>query len=339
SYALPHPPAGEIKAQFGVAPPADRPNTGRNAYAIDVLIRYILPEMQPALTYVWMSDPDHTQHYYGPGAPESMEAIRRVDAHLGEILSTLDTLDLRETTDVFVMSDHGFVTHEQPVDLSQTLVDAGLKAAKESTEVICVDTHIYVQDHDAEKICQIVAFLQRQEWCGCIFTRHPTGKNTKFGQMQGTLSMKLIGNDHERAGDILYAYNWSAGANRWGVRGITAGGSGAGHGSISPFELRSMLFAAGPDFKSGVTSHVPSGNIDVALTALHLLGIQPSGPHDGRVLWEGLHEGPAPEEVYFRKEPIRARSGRGKNRFAEMVQLSYVGDTWYLDKGSVVRET
>ena len=94
-----------------------------------------------------------------------------------------------------------------------------------------------------------------------------------------------------------------------------------------------MLFAAGPDFKSGVISRVPSGNIDVAMTALHLLGIQPSGQHDGRVLSEGLLEGPDPEEVYFRKEHFHAQS----ENFDETIQISYVGDTWYLDKGSVTR--
>ncbi|MCH8292528.1 alkaline phosphatase family protein [Candidatus Poribacteria bacterium] len=336
SYILPDPLSRTIKAQFGTAPEPAYPNTGRNVYAIRVLTEYILREIKPTLLYVWLSDPDHTQHAYGPGAPTSMEAIQRVDAHLGDILSALDKFDLRDSTDLFVLSDHGFVTQEQPVNLSEFLIDAGLKRAKESTDVICVDTHIYVQDHDIEKIRGIVEFLQEQEWCGPIFTRHHKDHDANLGQIEGTLSMKLIGNDHPRGGDILYSYAWNAKANRWGVRGTTAGGSGAGHGCISPFELKTMLFAAGPDFKSGVISQVPSGNIDVAMTALDLLGIQPSGKHDGRVLREGLLDGPEPQEIYFRKEHIRAQKRSNGFCLETLVQISTVGETWYLDKGSTL---
>ena len=267
-----------------------------------------------------------------------MEAIQGVDALFGNMLSALDALDLRDTTDLFVMSDYGFVTHEEPINLSHVLVDAGLKRAQDSTDVICIDTQIYVQEHDAEKIRQIAMFLQQQVWCGPIFTHHQPEGNQNLGRVEGTLSMRRIGNDHARAGDILYAYNWSAKANRWGIRGMASGGSGARHGSISPFELHSMLFAAGPDFKSDLTSRVPSGNIDVVLTTLHLFGIQPSDQHDGRVLSEALLEGPDPEEVYFRKEHIRAQSGKGTDRFEEVIQISHVGDTWYVDKGGVRRE-
>ena len=45
---------------------------------------------------------DDTGHTYGPGAPEEEEAIRQVDAAVGEILSALppDTL-------VIIFADHG----------------------------------------------------------------------------------------------------------------------------------------------------------------------------------------------------------------------------------------
>jgi hypothetical protein len=34
------------------------------------------------------------------------------------------------------------------------------------------------------------------------------------------------------------------------------------HGSLSSFDLHNTLIAAGPDFKAGITSDLPSGNIE-----------------------------------------------------------------------------
>jgi arylsulfatase A-like enzyme len=273
------------------------------------------------LTYLWLSDPDITQHRYGPGAPESLQAVRQVDAHLGEILDTLDTLGRRETTNIFVMSDHGFITHAAPVDLPALLEQARLKLSKTSTDVVCVDRHIYIENHDTTRIEHLVRFLQHQPWCGPIFTRE--------GNIAGTFPLKMVGNAHQRSGDILYTPRWNTTPNGFEVQGTAIGGGVAGHGGISPFELHTLLFAQGPAFKSGVVSHIPSGNIDVAMTALHILGIPPSGLHEGRILHEAFASEPHPEKFNVRKETVHTEAGA----FKASLDLAYVGDKWYLEKG------
>jgi hypothetical protein len=62
----------------------------------------VLDEGMPGLLYVHFHGIDDTGHTYGPGAPEEEEAIRQVDAAVGEILSALppDTL-------VIIFADHG----------------------------------------------------------------------------------------------------------------------------------------------------------------------------------------------------------------------------------------
>ena len=246
NYVLPE--SAPIVKQFGSAPEANRPDTGRNTYAIDVLTACISPETKPNLTYVWLSDPDYTQHHYGLGTVENMEVIRHMDDNLGRILSTVKSLMME--TGIFILSDHGFVTQEQPVKITQKLVEAGLKASEKSTDVICVDTHIYVKDNDADRISQIVRFLQRETWCGSIFTRHTASDDWNYGHADGSLSLRLIGNDHPRAGNILYAYNWSCQMNANGTRGTSTGGSHCGHGSISPFELANNVVCQRSKFEA-----------------------------------------------------------------------------------------
>src|SRR5262249_3400044 len=59
------------------------------------------------------------------------------------------------------------------------------------------------------------------------------------------------------------------------------------HGTPGRANVRNTLIAAGPHFKSGLRSNIPSGNVDVAPTIAHLLGFELPGA-DGRVLHEAL---------------------------------------------------
>jgi phosphonoacetate hydrolase len=83
------------------------PASAWTAYFTRIITEFVLPEVLPTLLVFWHTDPDHTNHYRGYGAPETTQALRDADAHLGAILDTYERLGLRETTAVIVSSDHG----------------------------------------------------------------------------------------------------------------------------------------------------------------------------------------------------------------------------------------
>jgi arylsulfatase A-like enzyme len=60
------------------------------------------------------------------------------------------------------------------------------------------------------------------------------------------------------------------------------------HGGGSSAEMHNTLIASGPSFKSDYSSNLPSGNVDIAPTTLHLLNIPVPDHFDGRVLTEAL---------------------------------------------------
>jgi hypothetical protein len=62
------------------------------------------------------------------------------------------------------------------------------------------------------------------------------------------------------------------------------------HGSLSRYDMLNTLIMAGPDFKSGVVNKKPSGNMDVAPTIAHVMGMKTEKPMDGRILREALIE-------------------------------------------------
>ena len=110
------------------------------------------------------------------------------------------------------------------------------------------------------------------------------------------------------------------------------------HGSISPYEVNSVLIAAGPHFKAGVRSAVPSGIVDLFPTVLHLLGMALPRPVDGRVLHEALDGGPDPKEVFVETAVHRVSATFGGVSYRQEAQVSRVGDTLYVDKGKASRE-
>jgi arylsulfatase A-like enzyme len=103
---------------------------------------------------------------------------------------------------------------------------------------------------------------------------------------------------------------------------------------MSRHELRNILFAWGPSFKSGVKLDNPSGNIDLTPTILRILGISTETFMDGRALEEALVGGPEPEEVEWSTEIHNAERKVGDKVYRQQIKVSRVGDTSYVDEGN-----
>src|SRR5690606_1113690 len=127
---------------------------------------------------------------------------RFMDGELGRILKGIEESDMSEQINLIVTADHGFITYEGSHTLRDFLIEKGLKASTESSDVIVAEGAIFVADGDSAKIANIVQRLQQQDWIGPIFTKSST-ENPDFGVIPGTLSFDLIHWSHpERSADI-----------------------------------------------------------------------------------------------------------------------------------------
>ncbi len=88
----------------------------------------------PALSILWLGEPDLMQHESAPGAPSAIAAIKLSDENLAAVLAALNKQAARDTTDLFVVSDHGFSTIRRSIDLRKILSDAGFVAKTEFDE-------------------------------------------------------------------------------------------------------------------------------------------------------------------------------------------------------------
>jgi hypothetical protein len=187
---------------------------------------------------------------------------------------------------------------------------------------------------DPARIGAIAAALQQRPEVGAIFTRARPDQRSE-GIVAGTLAFEVARWNHPRSGDILVSANWTDRPNAAGFKGTTTQAGVAGHGTSSPFDIHNTLIAAGPDFREAFSSDVPTGNVDIAPTLLHLLKLPIPPTMTGRVFNEALRGGPSPAPVRVERSSVRVRSTDG--RYQLTAHLSIVSGHRYLDFTEVTR--
>ena len=76
------------------------------AYLTDVFVNYVLPMKRPDLTIFWSKEPDATNHAYGPGTCNAIDATRMNDEILGRVVAKLRELGWEKSTDILITQDH-----------------------------------------------------------------------------------------------------------------------------------------------------------------------------------------------------------------------------------------
>lgn len=335
---LPEEDRGALLEAIGPAPPAEFPNSPRNHWAVRALLDVALPKYDPAVAVLWLSDPDHTAHAKGMGAPETEAGIDTVDTLIGELLARLEADGRLETTQILVTSDHGFVSYTGEQNPYMTLRSMAISLDINPNDVIFSGSGIYFRDPQDDIINRFVAGMQELDWMGPIFTE-AIGPGIPFGKSLGTLSLDLVRHAHARAPHILYATTWGDDENAAGIVGHADTMGIAGHGGFSPHEVHALLLGAGSRFKSGVRSPAPSDHADLAPTILHLLQLPKAPTMEGRILQEGLKNGPDPKQLTTQVQLWRNQFAAdfGGEAYIVEVKETRLGDRAYHDYGKAWR--
>src|SRR6266403_1324277 len=352
--SLPADVLSSISEKLGPFPSA---HLQRDSWTTKALTEVLWKDGVPAVSILWLGEPDLTQHESAPGAPAALAAIKSADENLAAVLSALDQRDARGRTDVFIVSDHGFSTIKRSVDLRRILNDAGFTAKIEELRIakdgnqsaggirdktefndqpkpgdIMLAANggsvlFYVVGHDKKLIRRLVEFLQQSDCAGVIFTKEP---------MEGTFGLTQALIQRGDAPDVVMAFRWTDLQNQFGVTGEIdadwqrAAGKGT-HATLSRFDMHNTLIAAGPDFKRGQTDDLPTGNVDLVPTILQILGIKVPHQMDGRILSEAVA---APTSLLPAPKPeaksIEARKDFPSGTWRQTLKISRVGSTIYL---------
>ncbi|ESR24914.1 alkaline phosphatase family protein [Lutibaculum baratangense] len=250
------------------------------------MARRFVDEVLPgraALSVLWLSEPDTTQHAVPLGSAAHLDVLCEADAIAGTLIEAVEELAARgEDVLLIVGSDHGHQTVDGTVDVAQSLVDAGLKAAADSDDVVVAPNGtaalVYVHPRHEDRVAAIAEHLRAQPWAGEVF----------HGEA-------LAEHGHDQAHGLAIAISMasSEAPNEHGIPGrsfaVKALGTkpdrdGCGqHGGLGTYEQSPVLMIAGRGFRPGVRREPPSSIVDIAPTCLAHLGLA-AEDLDGRPL-------------------------------------------------------
>ena len=174
---------------------------------------------------------------------------------------------------------------------------------------------------------RLVEFLQQSDFAGVIFTKQglpgtsilmtPKSTTPCAGRCHGiplerfkiSLALRMIDADWQR----------KAGRNsRYAQLDSTC----------------NTLIAAGPDFRRGQTDDLPTGNVDVAPTILHILGIKLPQEMDGEFCPKQWLASIKPLEEKRKRTQSKRRKISAAGTWRQSMKISRVGSTTYLDEGN-----
>ena len=330
-FTLPRSLHAHILDRFGDWPDRRGPAAPKIARIVDVFTEYVLGERGPAVSLLWISEPDTSQHAHGVGSPESVAAIEEADRQFGRLLDWVEERGLTTDTNFLVLSDHGYSTISEVIDLEAQLREAGFPPGDEPGGVtVAPNGGCAVFYASADTSLRLARWLTGQPWCGALLA------SGSAGEIPGTLPARLIGLDGLRAPSLTMSFRWNSEVNGDGFAGhvyATSLAPGKGqHGSMSLHETHNVLFASGPDFKKCTTIDSPTGNVDMAPTVLHLLGLPVAEAMHGRVLREALLGGPEAVDWNTAVHSTECRTPNG--RYRQKISVSRVNETHYVNHGT-----
>ena len=312
----------------------------RNAFTTRALTDFFWRDAVPDFSLLWLSEPDLAQHDHAPGSPAAIEGMRRSDENLGKVLRVLSEKHVRDDTDVFIVSDHGFSTIRRSFDVIALLQTAGFPAGMEFPKGLkrgdvmvagnggsCL---FYIGEHDEPTTRRLVEWLQHSDFAGVIFSRLKT---------EGAFDLAAIKLDHPTAADIVVSFRWVDENNQFGATGVIDGdwnrkaGQGT-HATLSRFDVNNTFVAAGPRFRKATEETLPTSNVDIAPTILAILGLKPTTRMDGRVLSQELGDEGKWSGVGEKKRTLESSRVFPDGHWQQKLKISEVRSATYFDDGN-----
>ncbi|MBC7238059.1 MAG: alkaline phosphatase family protein, partial [Chloroflexi bacterium] len=202
--------ARDIDQRYGGPLPPGSTSAERTAYVLRALYEVLLPERRPDLATIWLTEPDHTQHYEGLGSGEALMVLRQLDDHLRELVEEAASYG---PLTCFLLSDHGFSTVQRlSADPLDELRAEGL--LPEGAMLVRASNSLYFNDVARERLEEVVSFLLTRSWLGALFVREDLRERVPYLLPQGAV---MCG--HRRSAELLFAFRWSDEANEKGIPG------------------------------------------------------------------------------------------------------------------------
>ncbi len=218
-------------------------------------------EQRPQLITFYFHEPDSEGHRSGPESREIDELVMELDALVGYLLETINTLPVADNINLIITSDHGMTERstERYIDLGQYIERDWIELAFGGNPTMLWQAKegmldsIYNQLKDVENMY--------------IWKTGELPERLNFGNNPRTLDLVVMA-------DSTWNIGWGAPAERFY--------SGGGHGwDNMKKDMHTIFYATGPAFRSNHT-HPPFELVDLYPLIAHILNLEPAVV-DGRL--------------------------------------------------------
>ncbi len=241
----------------------------------------------PALSVLWLGEPDHIQHNTPLGSPEHLAVLREADRNAGLAIDAVARLrDAGDDVLLVIGSDHGHETVYGVVDVEAELIAAGLKLGPDSDDVLAMANGtaslIYLHPDHAARRDGLEDFLRRRDWASQVV---PAAELGLIGQapLHGLAFAVSMRADAEKNAFGVPGRSLAA-MPRWDKPDRLGCGQ---HGGLAPFENSPVLWMDGPGFAAGQDRSGRVHVVDLAPSIMRHLAI-PARGMDGSPLQRSL---------------------------------------------------
>jgi len=215
---------------------------------------------RPHLITFYFPEVDHAGHNFGPGAPQTVQAVKFIDSAVNELNKAVKTTGL--PVNFVLVSDHGMTTVDTEHPLKVPALDTTKFNILSEGEIV----HIYAKDTSA--IAKTYEGLQKQ----AVNYRAYLRTNTPLAWHYNKANDKF-----NRIADILLVpapHNVFAAGNHK----VNPGAHGYDPALVK--DMMATFYAWGPAFKSNLT--IPSfKNVEVYPIVTEILNLKQATPIDG----------------------------------------------------------
>jgi len=226
---------------------------------VDTMLAWLdIPAAQrPRLVMGYFEEPDMQGHRHGPDAPETYQAVLRVDSALAQLVRGLESRKMYDGVDIVIVADHGMeqISPEHVVYLDDVVDSA-------SVNVVTLSPNLSISARDGDNdglLAKLKKLPHVTAWKkGDVPARLHYGTSARITPVIAVTDPGwMIAWRHGRPLDVLGEH---------------------GYDNADPL-MRALFLAHGPDFKAGTTiDEFP--NVDVYDLIARLLGVTPA-PNDG----------------------------------------------------------
>ncbi|XP_002733685.2 ectonucleotide pyrophosphatase/phosphodiesterase family member 5-like [Saccoglossus kowalevskii] len=229
---------------------------------VDTVIDWFTSTENPInMGLLYLKEPDHTGHTYGPDAPEMVGVISMCDETIGHLVQRLRETNLYNKTNVIITSDHG-MTAVDSTDRLIVLKDI-LGEITDMLDIIGTSPVVGIRPHD-DKFTRIIYTALGSDEHMSVYLKDEIPDELHYKKNPRIMPIILVANE-----------GWTIVFSRDDVKD-QKGDDGYSNTLKS---MSSFFIAHGPAFKSNFSS-LSFNNVDIYALICQIMGLE-AAPNNG----------------------------------------------------------